>query len=69
MAGKILIYLSAFFTFTWGAALLVPTRSILRGFGEISADNRRIVAMEWITEGVALIFAGSSVLIVLGMYV
>ena len=43
----------------WGVAHLVPTASVVRGFGEISQDNRRIVAMEWITEGVALIGLGA----------
>jgi hypothetical protein len=43
----------------WGVAHLVPTRSVIRGFGEISQDNRRIVAMEWITEGVALVAMGA----------
>jgi hypothetical protein len=32
---------------------------VIRGFGEISQDNRRIVAMEWITEGVALVAMGA----------
>jgi hypothetical protein len=42
--------------FGWGLAHLIPTRSIVRGFGEISVDNKHIVTMEWITEGVALVF-------------
>jgi predicted RND superfamily exporter protein len=28
------------------------------GFGEISQDNKRIITMEWIVEGVTLIFIG-----------
>lgn len=58
MTGSILLYIGALFTFGWGVAHLFPTRSIVSGFGGVSADNRRIVAMEWITEGVALIFMG-----------
>jgi len=50
--------------FLWGVAHLFPTRSVIRGFGEISADNRHIIAMEWITEGVALMFVGTIVAIV-----
>ena len=37
---------------------MVPTKSVVQGFGDISIDNKRIVTMEWITEGFALIFIG-----------
>ena len=50
--------MGAFLTFVWGVAHLFPTRSVVEGFGEISQDNRRIIAMEWIVEGVSLIFIG-----------
>lgn len=52
------LYLGATLTTIWGVAHLFPTRSVVRGFGDISADNKRIIAMEWIVEGVALIFIG-----------
>jgi hypothetical protein len=55
---QILLYLGAFLTFVWGATHLFPTKSVVEGFGEISQDNRRIIAMEWIVEGVTLIFIG-----------
>jgi hypothetical protein len=29
------------------------------GFEDISIDNKRIITMEWIIEGIALIFIGS----------
>ena len=58
MVNQILLYLGAFFTFAWGVAHLFPTRSVVKGFGEITKDNRQIVAMEWIVEGVSLIFIG-----------
>ncbi len=58
MNGAVLAYIGAFLTCGWGVSHLFPTRSVISSFGEISADNRRIVAMEWITEGVALIFIG-----------
>ena len=61
MKGEVLIYIGAALPFFWGVSHLFPTKSIIRGFGEISADNRRIVAMEWIIEGVALIFIGAIV--------
>ena len=55
---QILIYIGAALPFLWGVSHLFPTKSIIRGFGDISSDNRKIIAMEWIIEGVALIFIG-----------
>jgi ketosteroid isomerase-like protein len=54
----ILLYLGAFLTAAWGIAHLFPTRNVVRGFGEISADNKKIITMEWIIEGATLIFLG-----------
>ena len=55
---QILLYLGAFLPVAWGVAHLFPTQSVVTGFGTISLDNRRIITMEWLTEGVALIFIG-----------
>ena len=54
----ILLYLGSGLTLIWGVAHLFPTKSVVQGFGEISIDNKRIVTMEWIIEGLALIFIG-----------
>jgi len=45
----------------WGVAHLFPTRNIIKLFGNISEENKRILAMSWIAEGVALIFIGTVV--------
>jgi len=58
MIGKILLYLGSFFPVFWGIAHLFPTRNVVRDFGNISVDNQRIITMEWIVEGVSLIFIG-----------
>ncbi len=58
MNGALLTYVGAFLTLGWGVAHLFPTRSVVAAFGPISIDNNRIITMEWITEGVALIFIG-----------
>ena len=55
---QILLYLGALFTIAWGVAHLFPTRSVVNGFGDISQDNKQIITMEWIVEGVCLIFIG-----------
>ena len=61
---EILFYLGSVLPVVWGVAHLFPTQSVVRDFGEISLDNRRIITMEWIVEGVALIFIGVLVAVV-----
>ena len=55
--GQILIYVGSLLILIWGIAHLFPTKSVVDGFGSISEDNRNIILMEWIVEGVALVFA------------
>jgi hypothetical protein len=64
MVSRILFYVGSAVPFLWGATHLVFTRSVVQGFGQISQDNRRIITMEWITEGVALIFIAAVVFLV-----
>lgn len=61
MINQILLYLGSLFLLLWGIAHLFPTKSVVSGFGEISLDNKRIITMEWIIEGIALIFIGAIV--------
>jgi hypothetical protein len=51
----VLIYVAAGMTALWGVAHLFATRGVVAGFEELTADNRRIITMEWIVEGVALV--------------
>jgi hypothetical protein len=51
----VLLYIAAAMTGVWGIAHLFATKGVIAGFGDLSADNRRIITMEWIVEGVALI--------------
>lgn len=44
-----------------GVAHLVPTRSVVAGFGGISLDNRRVLTMEWVAEGLTMLFVGALV--------
>jgi hypothetical protein len=64
MNNQIFFYLGAIFTTLWGITHLFPTKNIVKDFGDISEDNRNIITMEWIVEGVALIFIGGLVAIV-----
>jgi hypothetical protein len=59
-----LIYIGSVIIIIWGIAHLIPTKAIVRGFGEISADNKKILAMESIAEGLTLIFLGVLTLLV-----
>lgn len=48
----------------WGVAHIIPTKSVVDGFGPISVTNRRIITMAWVTEGLAMCFIGALVLLV-----
>jgi hypothetical protein len=58
LINQIFLYIGAFVPLAWGVAHLFPTGNVVKGFGDISQDNRRIITMEWIIEGIALIFLG-----------
>jgi predicted RND superfamily exporter protein len=58
MLDQILLYIGSAVPVIWGIAHLFPTKSVVQGFGDISADNKRTITMEWIIEGIALIFIG-----------
>ena len=66
MLNEILLYVGGAITLLWGVSHLFPTKSVVKGFGEISEDNKNIITMEWIVEGIALIFIG---FIVIGLTV
>lgn len=61
MTNQVLLYVGSFLLFFWGVAHLFPTRSVVTSFGDISPDNRRIITMKWIVEGLALVFIGAVV--------
>lgn len=61
---NLLLYLGAAVVALWGIAHLVPTRNVVAGFGDISEDNRHIITMEWIVEGVSFLFIGALVTVV-----
>ena len=58
------LYLGATIVVVWRIAHIVPTKAVVRGFGQISPDNRRIITMEWVAEGLALVIIGLITLIV-----
>jgi hypothetical protein len=61
MVNQILLYIASTLILAWGIAHLFPTAAVVRGFGDLSLDNKRIITMEWIVEGVSLIFIAAIV--------
>jgi hypothetical protein len=64
MINETLIYIGSGIVILWGIAHIIPTRNIVSGFGPISEDNKKIIAMEVIAEGLTLIFLGMLPLLV-----
>ncbi len=67
MIGDIVLYIGSGVIILWGIAHIIPTRAIVNGFGAISEDNKRIITMESIAEGLTLCFIGVLVLLVTGI--
>jgi hypothetical protein len=64
MLNQILLYVGSGVIVLWGIGHTMPTRSVVKDFGEISKDNKLIITMEWIAEGLTLCFIGILVVIV-----
>jgi hypothetical protein len=64
MIRGVLIYAGSIIIILWGIAHILPTKSVVKVFGPISRENKRIITMEWIAEGLTLCFIGVLVLIV-----
>lgn len=64
MMSNALLYIASAIIILWGIGHIIPTKSIVAGFGAVSRDNRLIITMEWIAEGLTLCFIGVLVLTV-----
>ena len=47
----------------WGIAHIIAARAVVKGFGDISGDNKKFILMEWVAEGLTLCFIGGLVLL------
>lgn len=63
MFSSILFIVGSIITLVWGIAHIIPTKQVVIGFGDISKDNKLIITMEWIAEGVAICFIGTLVFV------
>jgi hypothetical protein len=68
MTNEVLLYTGSTVSIVWGVAHLAPTKPVVKGFGDISLDSRRIITMEWLAEGFTLIFIGLLVLLITVLY-
>ena len=64
MTNIILLLIGAIAVTFWGLAHLVFTKGVVNDFGDISKDNKLIITMEWIMEGLLMILIGILVLII-----
>ncbi len=64
MPSTVLIYVDSLVVIMWGIAHIVPTRSVVVGFGTLSPDNMQVITMEWVAEGLALCFIGVLTLLI-----
>lgn len=64
MKSRILLYIGSIVISLWGVSHIIPTPGVVEGFGSITRDNRLIITMEWVAEGLTLCFIGSLVLYV-----
>jgi hypothetical protein len=64
MTSDIMLYVGSIVITVWGVAHILPTKSVVTSFGLISEDNKRIITMEWIAEGLTLCFIGLLVLFI-----
>jgi len=63
MTANMLIYLGSIITIGWGTAHIIAARAVVKGFGDISEDNKKFILMEWVAEGLTLCFIGVLVLL------
>jgi hypothetical protein len=59
---SVLLYVASALAGLWGISHLFATRGVVAGFGDLTEDNRRIITMEWLVEGVALISTAALVI-------
>jgi hypothetical protein len=58
------LYAGAVVSILWGAAHVLPTKGVVAGFEPLSRDHRLVLVMEWVAEGLTLVFLGVLALLV-----
>jgi len=65
---SLLLYISSGLILAWGISHIFPTPAVVKGFEPLTPDNRRIITMEWVAEGLTLVFIGLLVGLVEWLY-
>jgi hypothetical protein len=60
----VLLYLAAAVLGGWGGAHLAKTGPVMASFEPMPTDHRRVFTMEWITEGLVLLFLAALAVVV-----
>ena len=63
MIANILLYAGSIIVIGWGIAHIIPAKVVVKGFGDISEDNKKFILMEWVAEGLTICFIGILVLL------
>jgi hypothetical protein len=63
MIANILLYAGSIIVIGWGIVHIIPAKVVVKGFGDISEDNKKFILMEWVAEGLTLCFIGVLVLL------
>ena len=58
MTAQVLLHTGSAIAILWGVAHIIPTRRVVAGFEPLSRDNRLVLTMEWVAEGLTLVFLG-----------
>jgi hypothetical protein len=64
MKAKTLLYVGSVVILMWGVSHIVPTSGVVEGFEPTTEENRLIIIMEWVAEGLTLCFIGALILYV-----
>lgn len=60
----LLAYLAGAILILWGLLHVMPTRTVADRFGHIGTDNRRILVMEWVAEGITHVSIGTLIVLI-----
>jgi hypothetical protein len=60
---EIVAYVAAAIVFAWGVSHAIPTRNVVAGFSDTSADNRLVITQEWLAEAMTMWFIAALVVI------
>lgn len=65
---RVLLYIGSGMIIPWGISHIIPTPGVVKGFEPLTPDNRKIITMEWVAEGLTLCFLGVLVLLTAILY-